>query len=709
MSCVVRRLTQNSKRKTQNPKRKTQNPPPPLCQLSTIFISHNSKDGQIAAEIKKRLDQQYQSIFLDFDPQDGIPAGRNWERELYRQLLACQAVLVLCSQHSMSSKWCFAEVTQARALGKSVFSLKIAPCTIDSILQQEQMIDFTVDREDGFVRLWRGLAEVGLDPQDSFRLPPNRSPYPGLTAFAEEDAAVFFGRESAIQQLTELLTRLQRFQKSRFVLLLGASGSGKSSLARAGVLPRLKKNPAAWLVVDSFRPRDQPGHEFALALSRTFDRLGEKRDWRSLRDELERAARDSDLGPLQDIAYDLRAASKASDASIVVTIDQLEELLSRSPDDPSHRFSTLLHRAIESAGSPFLILGLLRSDFLPEFQSQEPWSRLSCESVPLPAIGVEDYPQLIEKPARLAGLELEQGLVQAMIADAGSGDALPILAFGLRKLWELSGGSPAESRMGGRFTLRQYRNELGGLQGLLVRAAEDAVGSDLDSGESPATLRKAFSSLVRMDDDGRFVRKSTRWEALPLEAHPALERMIKARLLVTWGGAEGRMVEVAHDALFRAWDRLNLWLKADQEFLLWQKRLQSAAREWERTNRDGGALLRGGLLAEAERWRSERPDGLSSAEGEFIEASVAMRRKERSDAEFREWKARLEADAPSTSGHSCYRIGADINPLQPVCCAPWSLLRRMMHRKDIRQPGEIPPGRERHGLNIDFSTFSVDG
>ena len=129
--------------------------------MSAIFISHSSRDGAVAAEIRDRLvEEGHRSVFLDFDPADGIPAGRSWEQELYARLKACRAVVVLCSEHSMASDWVFAEITHAKALGKHVFPVRVAPCEIRSLLTDLQVIDFTADPEEGYERLWRGLRLV---------------------------------------------------------------------------------------------------------------------------------------------------------------------------------------------------------------------------------------------------------------------------------------------------------------------------------------------------------------------------------------------------------------------------------------------------------------------------------------------------------------------------------------------------------------------
>lgn len=135
--------------------------------MSTIFVSHSSKDVVPAEEVKAALRAWgYRSIFLDFDPADGIPAGREWERDIYARLRQCRAMVVLCSPHSMTSPWCFAEITHAKALGKAIFPIKVAACTVHGLLTPFQALDLTGDaaaRAQALERLASGLRAAGLD------------------------------------------------------------------------------------------------------------------------------------------------------------------------------------------------------------------------------------------------------------------------------------------------------------------------------------------------------------------------------------------------------------------------------------------------------------------------------------------------------------------------------------------------------------------
>lgn len=134
--------------------------------MSSIFLSHNSKDNTVAERVKARLEEWgHRSVFLDFDPANGIPAGRDWEKELYARLRECRAVIILCSHRSMASRWCFAEITHAKAMGKPVFPVKIDDTPVDSLLTGVQVIDATKNLDEAFQRLENGLVEAGLDPK----------------------------------------------------------------------------------------------------------------------------------------------------------------------------------------------------------------------------------------------------------------------------------------------------------------------------------------------------------------------------------------------------------------------------------------------------------------------------------------------------------------------------------------------------------------
>jgi hypothetical protein len=613
--------------------------------MGTIFLSHSSKDNAVAADMKVRLDQQgYRSVFLDFDPADGIPVGRDWEKELYSHLRACRAFLVLCSEHSMSSPWCFAEITHAKALGKYVVPVKIAPCTINQILTSRQVLDLTTDVETGYRRLFAALKSSGLDPHDAFDWDASRPPYPGMLSFAEQDAAVFFGRDQEIRDSLDVLDRLQHFGGPRLVMVFGASGSGKSSFVRAGLVPRLKRDRERWLLVPPMRPLTDPLRELALAMSEAFTALGAERPWRDLHDMLCAAV---DGTALLDLATDLRAAARCPQASVLLIIDQFEENLATANATAAAKFLGQLTQALDGLNGSLMALGTMRSDFLSEFQRHPELNRLPYEAVHLGPISVDEFSLLIEQPAEMASLQLGAGLTQALVSDTKSPDALPLLAFSLRELFDRHGGD-------GLLTLEEYRTGLGSLDRAVARIADSVFAAQPLSPADEEALRTAFLALVRIDEEGKYVRQIARWSDLPQAARPWLERLVDLRLLISRTDDGVRTLEVAHEALFRSWERLRGWLREKREFLLWRRRVSANLTEWERTARDDGALLRGAMLAEATRWLELEPDELTSAESEYIRVGLErqtqqeQRWKQLFEQAERERKAAVEAERRAT-------------------------------------------------------------
>ena len=243
--------------------------------MSAIFISHSTKDNADTEAMAHWLKEQgHTSYFIDYDEQSGIKAGTDWAQALYQRLRQCQAVIALVTPNWLESKWCFGEMVMARENGKPIFPIKLKPCELPGLLSDLQSIDLTVDKESGYRRLAAGLKQQGIDPADVFNPDPTRPPYPGFPAFEEPDAAVFFGRSAEILSAREAFEGLRRHNRDvpRLVLVLGSSGSGKSSLVRAGLIPRLKKDEKNWLPLRPLRPQDElsPLDALAFAIADTY-------------------------------------------------------------------------------------------------------------------------------------------------------------------------------------------------------------------------------------------------------------------------------------------------------------------------------------------------------------------------------------------------------------------------------------------------------
>ena len=264
--------------------------------MAALFVSHSSSDRAATKRVVERLAAEgFVAFFLDFDSIHGLPAGRVWESELYSQLRKADAVVFLASAASIASQWCFAEISLARSLGKPVFPLRIEAGVRLNLLDDVQWTDLS-DGETAFARLSAGLRRAGLDPADTFDWDPTRSPYPGLEPFTDDDAAVFFGRDQEIARLVELLQPTLQRGADRFVAVVGPSGSGKSSLVRAGLLPRLQRLHSRWVVLPALVPGQQPTRNLAHCVAAAFATRGQPRPLEEITAALGRGGAGRDRG-----------------------------------------------------------------------------------------------------------------------------------------------------------------------------------------------------------------------------------------------------------------------------------------------------------------------------------------------------------------------------------------------------------------------------
>ena len=314
--------------------------------MGALFISHSSVDRSAAQELSDQLEAEgFAAIFLDFDPDQGIPAGRSWERELYAQLRRTDALIFLATQASTASRWCFAEVTLARSLGKPIFPVRLGDGARMPLLDDVQWVDMTA--EDGaFPRLLGGLRRAGLDPSDSFAWDATRPPFPGLEPFAGEDAAVFFGRDREVERLLDLMQPTLYRDAGRVVAIVGPSGSGKSSLLFAGLLPRLARQEGRWLVLPRFTPGTHPVENLAGSLAASSAEQGLDRSRSDLHALLLGARPDR----LVDLVDDL-ARRAGSGRRVLLVLDQAEELITRSGVAEQQAFLALLKGAVRPGES----------------------------------------------------------------------------------------------------------------------------------------------------------------------------------------------------------------------------------------------------------------------------------------------------------------------------------------------------------------------
>ncbi len=589
--------------------------------MARVFISHASGDAAVAQDLFAWLNSQgFDRGFLDIDTDQGIPPGAKWEQMLYDELERAQAVILLLTRNWFDSKWCFAEFAQARSRGKAIFPVIVGPGGDQYIGDDLQKLDLTHDRAGGLDRLSRRLTEVALLSQSGFDFPPGRAPYPGFLAFDEDDAAIYFGRDDDVRRLIQRVDSRRIEGGKRFVLVLGESGTGKSSLLRAGLVPRLKRAKRDWIVLPVFRPGEDPFMGLAASLRACGAEI------------LSGDLVDADV---EKLAIAIAAKSDAHQAAILVPIDQMEEIFTRTPPARTEQFLAFLSRML-GPGLPFVATATMRSDHLGDMQAA-PGMGTEFEPFNLPPLPLERIGEIVRGPARIAGIDVEETLVARIAHDAETTDALPLVAFALRRLYDRFGGD-------GGLELVEYeslRDAVAGLSPLETVVRDTASGviaeAKPDDDELKA-LREAFvPGLVKVNEESGFVRQAANWDGLPEKSRRLVAALAgpQARLLVIRDKEGGREVEVAHEALFRVWPLLVAWLEEEKEFLIGRNRLERALADWKtlpKAECDRG-LISGILLDRARQWSAEHPDRFSADEMNFIRQSDAAEKKRLAEEE----------------------------------------------------------------------------
>lgn len=579
--------------------------------MASLFLSHSSKDNRWAEALWKVLGEHgFDQRFLDFHPEDGIPVGRDWERELYLELNAADAIVFLSSAASRDSPWCAVELAFGRAQGKKIFPLQLDGDKPHQMLTDTQAIPWPEIDEAPTERLVSGLRLEGLDPGDSLRWDPSRDPYPGLRAFEEEDAGVFFGRA---EELRRLMGRLDHsLAPDRFLVLIGSSGSGKSSLIRAGLVPRLKRT-GRWLVMAPLSPHEKPFEQLARKMALEFRSLGEKKSWKSCVERLNR------VEDLVEMARDLTDLAGPDVESLLVFVDQAEELVTRATSADRQEFLDLLGEAT-GVTSPVTVVLALRSEFLTRTLDSTSLRGLFQSPMILEPLDSGNLSRVIVEPARKAGLSFESGLAERMVEDTGSGEALPHLAFTLRELYARLG----TDRL---ITHEMYESpEIGGVIGALRRAADrtlDRLSQKVTSDEAIRVLLR----LVTLDAQDEPTRQRIARRNLDALENEVVQAFIDARLLVSKGKGKRAIVGVAHEALLLAWSPLADAIAASRGDLQFRRVLERAAREWDASDRKPSYLWAGERLTAATAWLEANPalaDELPQVSAFLDEASISQ-------------------------------------------------------------------------------------
>ena len=457
-------------------------------------------------------------------------------------------------------------------------------------------------------------AEPQIDEADIEQVPGD-PPYKGMAFFDEADAHLFFGREALT---AELLTRVNQHP---FLAVVGASGSGKSSLVRAGLIPALKgvtlldeavvrpEGSQRWLY-RVITPTDRPLEALAGCLSDSP---------KALRDNSDLMADDR-----RGLHFAARYLLKEQGADhLCFFVDQFEELftLCRNLQERQAFIDNLLNAAMPDTGGLLTLILTLRADFYAHCaQYDELRQALETEQKYIGAMNREELRRAIREPAQQHGWDFEGGLVEMPLQDVGQEPGrLPLLSHALLETWH--------RRRGRTLTFAGY-SAAGGLFGAIAQTAE-TVFNKLNRGQQ-VIARNIFLRLTELGEGSEDTRRRAHLQELVPQPEQAgevatvLARLASARLITTSQDA----VEVVHEALIREWDLLRRWLNEDRQGLQIQRRLTEAAAEWEHHDRHADYLYRGLPLEEAQQWAKMNPSSLNVLESDFLVQSQAARQRQ---------------------------------------------------------------------------------
>lgn len=449
------------------------------------------------------------------------------------------------------------------------------------------------------------------------------SPFRSLRAFEPEDSWLFFGRESEIEDL------LSRLSKSPVLAVVGNSGSGKSSLIRAGLIPAVQQgrlggqssSAASWSIVlcrPSSTPFDYLSEILPGALAPELS-IKEQADFIAYCKEKLPAGETALRNVISAIVF--ASAGKSESRRILLVVDQFEELftLSSNPETRKRYIDSLLMARSLDGAVPVHVVLILRADFYANCLDHPELSKtLETNLYNLPRMSHAQLRENIEKRLTLARGQAEPGLIDSLLSDVGTEPGnLALLEHALGQLWEKWGG------FGCTFTNQAY-SEIGRLRGALGRHADD-IYAMLPNQKQKHLAVKIFLELIQLGEDSLDTRRRIKKTYLlslgvAQEVEQLLEILISGRLISSSREEQEIYIEISHEALIREWTTLRQWLVQSRDELWYGRRLFQAAVEWERLRRDSGSLLQGTPLATAEDWLTKHP-GSPLLIKEFLAAS----------------------------------------------------------------------------------------
>jgi tetratricopeptide (TPR) repeat protein len=603
-----------------------------------VFVSYSRADARQAADIDSVLRQNGLQTFFD---RHNLAPGLPWVRDVEEAIGAAKAVVVLLGPSGLGNTQQYerelAFVRQTGDPGFPVVPVLLPQTTVDppfNFLRVATWVDFSrvVRISDAPDQLQRLLAAVlgGRAVGDARR--DGICPYRGLDAFREEDSAFFFGRGNPDEPASPVGELVRKAREHPFVMVVGRSGSGKSSLVYAGLVPALRRDRDRFWNVLSLRPGPEPLRALAAAFNPRAAE-GTAAYATKIGDEADKL-RNGDPELLSHMVRDVLERSEGRPDHLLLYIDQWEELYAQTSARANgqhgidvRRFVDLLLNAARSA--PVTVVATVRADFYdPLISHQEIRSLLPNQQVLLGSMPRSDLERTIVEPARMVGLTFDPpSLVERILDDAGEDEGmLPLLQYALKETWA--------QREGRLLTGDSYARS-GGVREAIRITAERTF--DALSAADQQAARQLFLRLVTPGEGQEDTRARA---AMPLELvqRKIIEQFAgpRTRLLVTgFDRARRPTVEVAHEALIRTWPRLRKWIDVNREKLRARSAVLQAKTEWEQQGRREDLLLPSGFQLERARALLKDPGDITIDDvEEFITLSSEREEKERREKEL---------------------------------------------------------------------------
>jgi energy-coupling factor transporter ATP-binding protein EcfA2/predicted nucleotide-binding protein len=602
-----------------------------------VFVSYSRADGRHAAEIDSVLRDKGLKTFFD---RRNLSAGLPWVRALEQVIGAAKAAIVLIGPGGLGNTQQYerelAFVRQTRDPAFLIVPVILPETRTDlpfDFLRVLTWIDFShvrrvSDAPDVLEQLLTAIHGGGKTPAEGTR--DAICPYRGLDAFREEDSALFFGRGSADDPKSPIGELVCKVREHPFVMVVGRSGSGKSSLVYAGLVPALRHEPDRLWNVISLRPGPTP----LRALAATFNPRATDEGAAEYATKITKEVDTLRAGDPELVSHMIREELDRAEGKpdrLLLYIDQWEELYAQAPSssdwERAARHAADVNCFIDSLlvaarSAPVTIIATVRADFYdplighPEIQSLLP----TCQVI-VGSIKRSELERAIVEPAKKVGLAFDSPhLVQRILDETGEdASMLPLLQYALKQSWEL--------REGSTITGDSYARS-GGVREAIWITAERAF--EALSAEDQQTARQLFLRLVTPGEGQEDTRARA---AMPSE--PTLRRVVeqfaspRTRLLVTGSDRAARLtVEVAHEVLIRTWPRLRVWIDANREKLRARAAVLQAKLEWERNGKPDGMLLSAGFQLERARSLLADPGDITVDDiQEFIALSGTHRAK----------------------------------------------------------------------------------